>query len=248
MKANQTDLYLFVIPAPVSTQPDRPWLWHRGNVFFFFLRCKNKWASHDSEHLLQRHDVSADERWIKSRLTQKEIREISWRDERVVVVVPAECAGIDGWMGGEGVSRMAGWIREGGVCVKWKVKSARLRDVGGGRGTLDYSILLSSPLQKYQLLSLNICPLSDAAPQRFFFSKDEGQEFTNKPRLGDPYFPKRWWLTRERSQGWGMFKTSRHVWKVCHVYLQSWNKHSDVQWHVKGLLKSSSAPPAGTQW
>ena len=66
-----------------------------------------------------------------------------------------------------------------------------------GGGTLDYSILLSSPLQKYQLLSLNICPLSDAAPEGFF--KDEGQEFTNKPRLGfqpektsDQYSPKRW--------------------------------------------------------
>lgn len=34
------------------------------------------------------------------------------------------------------MERMAGWIRGGGACVreKGKVKSTRLRDVGGGGG------------------------------------------------------------------------------------------------------------------
>ena len=81
MKVNQTDLYLFLLFQRLS-QHSRivPGFDIVETVFFppssfpFFLRCKNKWASHDSEHLLHRRDVSADERW-KSRLTQKEIRE-----------------------------------------------------------------------------------------------------------------------------------------------------------------------------
>lgn len=99
---------------------------------------------------------------------------------------------MDGWRGSLQDGRVD--QRRRGVC-EMKSEISQLRDVGGGRGTLDYSILLSSPLQKYQLLSLNICPLSDAAPQEvFFFSKDEGQEFTIKPRkkTGDQYSPKRW--------------------------------------------------------
>lgn len=75
---------------------------------------------------------------------------------------------MDGWRGSLQDGRVD--QRRRGVC-EMKSEISQLRDVGGGRGTLDYSILLSSPLQKYQLLSLNICPLSDAAPQEvvFFF-------------------------------------------------------------------------------
>lgn len=151
MKVNQTDLYLFLLFQRLS-QHSRivPGFDIVETVFFPlllpFLPQVQKQMGITRQRASPPPPRRVCRRALKIAPDTKRNSGISRRDERVVVV-PAQCAGIDrrmdGWMGGEGVSRMAGWIREGGVCVKWKVKSASyvMWEEGGGR----WIIASSSP-------------------------------------------------------------------------------------------------------
>lgn len=145
MKANQTDLYLFVIPAPVSTQPDRPWLWHRGNVFFFLPQVQKQMS-------ITRQRASPPTPRRVCRRALNKIASDTKRNSGNILKRRAGCcccsSGVcrdrwmDGWVERESPGWQGGSEKEG--CVwneKWNQPDYVMWEEGGGR----WIIASSSP-------------------------------------------------------------------------------------------------------